>query len=428
MPSLCEVVPTTDRYRLLGYPADLAAHLVALGPAPLPRSGDNDWRTRFMSMVEESGLTGRGGAGFPAAVKLSTACFAGPGGTVVVNAMESEPASDKDKLLLLRSPHLVLDGAQLLAAATGARRVTVCVPEGREQVASAVVRAMAERTAARCAPATEQLVRPPDRFVAGEESALVGFVQRKLSLPSFRPDKGIPLRIGGRAALVHNTETLAHLAMIARVGPEAFRARGILEEPGTSLVTISGAVEQPGVVEVDRGTPLVDIVHRATPMPSRALLVGGYGGAWVGPDHFTTPYASLSLRAIGATAGVGVVWVLGDDACGLMETARLAYYLASQSAGQCGPCIYGLPAIADDLARLTRGDRDPNLMPRLDRRLGEVAGRGACRHPDGAVTLVRSALTVFADDVASHSRGTPCPHWKRPSRLRLPTSPTAVMS
>jgi NADH:ubiquinone oxidoreductase subunit F (NADH-binding) len=339
----------------------------------------------------------------------------------VVNAMEGEPASDKDKLLLIRSPHLVLDGAQLLAAATGARSVTLCVPEGRRHVVAAVRCAFEERRAAGCAPVPEVMVHPPDRFIAGEESALTRWVESGRSLPSFRPDKGVALQIGRRGALVHNAETLAHLAMIARTGPADFRARGLPEDPGTSLVTVSGAVERPGVVEIERGTPLLHIARRALPAgPPQALLVGGYGGAWVGPDHFGTPYASFSLRAIGAMAGVGVVVVLGPDACGLAETARIVSYLAGQGAGQCGPCVYGLPAIAGDLTRLARAEADSGLLARLDRRLREVDGRGACRHPDGAVRLARSALQVFAADVAAHAAGTPCAYGSRPSQLRFP--------
>jgi NADH:ubiquinone oxidoreductase subunit F (NADH-binding) len=419
--SASETIPTTGRYRVLGHPTDLAGHVAMLGPVPLPSRGARGWRESFVSMLEASGLAGRGGAGFPAAIKLAVAHAGGGGGTILVNAMEGEPASDKDKLLLMRCPHLVLDGAQLLAAAGGARRVTVCVPEGRDHVAAAVSTAMAERAATGYAPASEALVRPPDRFVAGEESALVRWVESGRSLPSFRPDKGTALRIGRRGALVHNAETLAHVAMIARIGPDAFRAHGLVEDPGTSLITISGAVEHPGVVEVDRGTPLIDLANRAAPTgPPQALLVGGYGGSWVDPAHFTTPYASLSLRAIGATAGVGIVIVLGQESCGLMESARIAHYMAGQSAGQCGPCVYGLPAIADDLTRLARGYVDPGLMSRLERRLREVDGRGACRHPDGAVNLVRSALSVFASDVGSHVHGAPCPHWNRPSQLRFP--------
>ena len=427
MPNASAALSITGSYRLLGHPTDLAGHAAALGPVPLPPAGGGGWRASFVSALEASGLCGRGGAGFPAAIKLAVASAGGPGGHVLVNGMESEPGSDKDTLLLIRSPHLVLDGAQLLAAASGARGVTVCVPAGRHQPAAAVARALDERVAAGCAPVAEVMVRPPDRFVAGEESALARWVESGESLPSFRSDKGAALRIGRRVALVHNAETLAHVAMIARTGPDAFRMHGLAEDPGTSLVTISGAVEHPGVVEVDRGTPLIDLASRAVPTgPPQALLVGGYGGAWVGPAHFPTPYASLSLRAIGATAGAGIVMVLGERACGLMESARIAHYLAGQSAGQCGPCVYGLPAVADDLTRLARGQADPGLLPRLRRRLGEVDGRGACRHPDGAVNLVRSALQVFAADLDAHVDGAPCPHWKRPSQLRFPDAVRAA--
>ena len=135
MPSVSEAIPTTGRYRLLGHPTDLAGHVATLGPVPLPSAATRGWREAFVSMLESSGLAGRGGAGFPAAIKLAVAHAAGRGGTILVNAMEGEPSSDKDKLLLIRSPHLVLDGAQLMAAATGARRVVVCVrrrpPAGR---------------------------------------------------------------------------------------------------------------------------------------------------------------------------------------------------------------------------------------------------------------------------------------------------------
>jgi NADH:ubiquinone oxidoreductase subunit F (NADH-binding) len=420
VPNASEALSATGRYHLLGHPTDLPGHLTTLGPLPVPGLRTREWREAFVSALEASGLAGRGGAGFPAAIKLAVAHAGGRGGTIVVNAMEGEPASDKDALLLTTVPHLVLDGAQLLAAACGAERVVACVPAGRDHVAAAAWLAITERVDRAYAPVPEALVRPPDRFVAGEESALTQWIESGRSLPSFRPDKGIALRLGRRAVLVHNAETLAHVAMIARHGTEAFRSHGMVEDPGTSLITVSGAVEHAGVVEVDRGTPLIDIASRGvlhdTP---QALLVGGFGGTWVAPQHFGTPYASLSLRTIGASAGVGIVVVLGPDSCGLAETARIARYMASQSSGQCGPCAFGLPAIAGDLSLLATGAADPDLLPRLTRRLEQVDGRGACRHPDGLVALVRSALAVFATDVDAHARGVPCAHRDRPTRLRF---------
>jgi NADH:ubiquinone oxidoreductase subunit F (NADH-binding) len=340
---------------------------------------------------------------------------------VVVNAMEGEPASSKDQVLSTRSPHLVLDGAQYLATLCGGDRVVICVPKDRVAVVAAVRHAMQERRAQRYARVREELAFPPDRFIAGEESALANWLESTQSAPVFRPDKGIPLRIGKRPALVHNAETLAHIALIARYGPGPFRARGMAEEPGTCLVTLSGAVTHSGVVEVDKGTPLWDIAQRSQPVePIQALLVGGYGGAWVAPGHFQIPYASIPLRTIGATAGVGVIVALGETSCGVAESARIARYLADESAGQCGPCVFGLPAIADDLTRLARGEGDEGLLPRLEGRLHQVNGRGGCRHPDGAVTLVRSALAIFSADVAAHRRGFPCSSWRKPTVLRFP--------
>jgi NADH:ubiquinone oxidoreductase subunit F (NADH-binding) len=374
--------------------------------------------------LESSRLGGRGGAGFPASIKVALGTSGRPGGTVVVNGMESEPASDKDKLLLTRTPHLVLDGAQFVAALSRAARIVVCVPSGHHAVSTAVSRAIAERVTMRYGRITEDVAHPPDRFVAGEESSLVNWLDTERARPIFRLEKGTPLQIGNRPALVHNCETLAHIALIARYGPEPFLARGLPSDPGTFLVTISGAVARPGVVEVDRGTPLWDIARRSAPTEAtQALLVGGYGGSWVGPAHFSAPYSTTSLREIGATAGVGVLVVLGTSACGLAETARITSYLAEQSAGQCGPCTFGLPAIADDMSRLARARVDPDLMARLERRLHQVQGRGACRHPDGAVGLARSALTVFIDDLRAHVRGEPCVHVTQPSSLRFPIAP-----
>jgi NADH:ubiquinone oxidoreductase subunit F (NADH-binding) len=420
-PSVSQAPPQGAVHRLLGQPNDLAGHIETHGPLTVWLGSSPSWQDALAASVEESGLAGRGGGGFPASIKLAVARAAGEGGTLLVNGMESEPASDKDKLLLTRSPHLVLDGAQYLAALCRATRIVVCIPVHRDGVAAVVAQAIAERSAAGYARVGEAIVRPPDRFVAGEESALANFVDRGVSLPLFRTDKSTALRIEKRPVLVHNAETLAHIALIVRHGPGPFRARGTAEEPGTCLVTISGRIAQSGVVEVDRGTPLRDIASLGRPVePAQALLVGGYGGTWVGPEHFATPYDSLSLRTIGASAGVGIIVVLGAEGCGVAESARIARYLAGQSAGQCGPCVFGLPAVADDLSELARGQVTAGLLPRLLRRLDEVSGRGACRHPDGAVNLVRSTLGVFANDIAAHAQGRPCPHVLKPTVLRFP--------
>jgi len=408
-----------------GGPADpgLAGHLDRHGPLTVPARRDAAWSEALLAEVAASGLTGRGGGGFPAAAKWEAVGRSGRRPVVVVNAMEGEPASAKDRALLAWSPHLVLDGAELVAALAGARSVVVCVADDRDASAPAVRVAVAERTAA--GSAREVTVRrPPARYVTGEESALVHWLERGDARPVLRVDKSVPLRLGRRPVLVHNAETLAQVALVARHGAAWFRGTGTVGAPGSTLVTVSGAVATPGVVEVALGTPVEELVRRCAPTgPPAAYLVGGYGGAWLSVDQGATPLEPAALARAGAALGVGIVVALGADSCGIAETARIARWMAGESAGQCGPCVYGLPALADDLELLAGGRADPGAIGRIDERARSVVGRGACRHPDGVARMVRSALAVFAGDAAAHAAGRPCPHRQAPSVLPFPAAP-----
>ncbi|HTW10485.1 MAG TPA: NADH-ubiquinone oxidoreductase-F iron-sulfur binding region domain-containing protein [Acidimicrobiales bacterium] len=400
--------PGTARLTRRGATA-YADHTAAHGPLPLPDRVGPAWQQWLLSAVERSGLTGRGGAGFPSATKMRLAASAA-GPVLLVNAMEGEPASSKDHYLLAVAPHLVLDGADLVAAAIGASRVIFCIPNDRRSAAAMVAAALADRRELAAAPCQPELALLEPRFVAGEESALAAAAAGKLGIPSFRPDKGVPLRFGRGAALVHNPETLAHTALIARRGPEWFRQLGADEVPGTCLVTISGAVARPGVAEVETGTPVRAIIDIAGTCDAvQAVLVGGYGGSWLGGNSLDVPYAPTPLRACGAVMGAGVFIALAPRACGWRETERVARFLAAESAGQCGPCVFGLPAIAADLGLIADGRADREVLDRLLARCDQVAGRGACRHPDGAARLVRSALVAFGADLRSHLSGAPCP-------------------
>ncbi len=222
-------------------------------------------------------------------------------------------------------------------------------------------------------------------------------------------DKSVPLRVGRQPVVVHNAETLAQVALIARHGPDWFRRQGTTEAPGSTLVTVSGAVEFPGVIEIEMGTRVIEILERAGVASALSgVLIGGYGGAWLDPSRLETPYAPGPLAAAGATHGVGILIALPDQSCGVAETARIARYMAGESAGQCGPCVFGLPALAGDLEQLWAGRADDGLIERIFQRSATVEGRGACRHPDGVVRLVRSALAVFGDDARAHASGRPC--------------------
>lgn len=394
----------------------LGEHLRLHGPPPAAAD------VPVVAVADAAGLRGRGGGGYPLAEKLR-AVVAATGRTrrpvVVVNGAESEPASRKDAVLLGRTPHLVLDGAALAAAAVGAREVVVWLHRGEAATSAAVRAAIGERAAAGVLGVRHRVVEGPPRYVAGEASAIAAFLSGGPARPRPTPPRVAQRGVDGRPTLVSNAETLAHLALAARYGADWFRAVGTPAEPGTTLVTVLGDVRVPGVVEIPVGTPLGAVVAAAGGPPdgrataaAAGVLVGGYAGPWLPADAaLAVPWSQAGLAAVGASAGVGLVAVLPAGACIVAETARLAGWLAGESAEQCGPCLNGLPALAGACRELAMGPAHraaaaPDLLRRW---AGMVDGRGACHHPDGVAGLVRSLLTAFPDEVARHAAGLPCP-------------------
>jgi NADH:ubiquinone oxidoreductase subunit F (NADH-binding) len=253
------------------------------------------------------------------------------------------------------------------------------------------------------------LVAVPERYLSGQESALVNFLSGAPGKPSFgaRPfERGVR----HRPTLVQNVETLAHLALVVRHGASWFRQLGTAETPGSALVTLSGAVCAPGVYEIEHGMPLGDLLD-STGVTEQltGVLIGGYFGSWQSaadaPGLLLDP---SRLAKHGASLGAGVIVALGVSACPVAETARVADYLAAETAGQCGPCVNGLGAIADTVQRLATGTAPATAESDLARWTSELPGRGACRHPDGASRFVASASRVFADAFRDHARHGPC--------------------
>jgi NADH:ubiquinone oxidoreductase subunit F (NADH-binding) len=384
-------------------PEWLDHHLSRLGPQPRPRR-------HLIDEVQAAGLRGRGGGGFPAGQKMAAVraqSRAGRAAVVVGNGVESEPASSKDRVLLCHRPHLVLDGLQLAGQLVGADRLILAL--SKDGQALRVIReAVIERRTRLANEIAVELVTSPGGFVAGEETALISWVAG--AAPKPRPVPPLPFERGvsGRPTLVHNVETLAHLALIGRFGVAWFRSRGLEDEPGTCLITLSGDVSRPGVFEVASGTPMLNLLRGAGwDESAQALLVGGYFGTWVAADAAARMrFCRADLEALGAAPGSGVVAVLAPSSCGVKEGARVLRWLAEQSSGQCGPCVLGLPAIAGAVERLANpASASEGLASQLLRWCDDVQGRGACHHPDGAVRLARSVLITFAQEVEYHLAG-----------------------
>jgi NADH:ubiquinone oxidoreductase subunit F (NADH-binding) len=368
----------------------LSDHLAAYGRLPVADA---------LELAEHVALTGRGGAGFPTAVKLRSVVAASRASrrvpVVIANAAEGEPAAGKDAVLLATAPHLVLDGLQLVARTLGADTLVLAAPQR-------ALPALAHHLAARPDLPAVRLHPAADRFLAGEETALVAAVAGGDPLPR---SKFPPIRergVEGRPTLVANVETLARLALLAR-GDAGAAARTLV----TRRIELS-RTPVVDVADVPLGARLGDVLRIDDGV--RAVLVGGYHGTWL-PAAVAREVRldRESLAAVGASLGAGVLAALPLSRCGVRETSRVVRYLAAESAGQCGPCLNGLPRIAAALDLLAHpGRADPGLLDDVARWCGLIAGRGACKHPDGSVRFIASSLQVFADELVRHRAGRCC--------------------
>jgi NADH:ubiquinone oxidoreductase subunit F (NADH-binding) len=307
---------------------------------------------------------------------------------VVVNGAEGEPQSKKDRFLMTTRPHLVLDGAFIGARVLRARRVILYVGERHSAARDSMLRALAQRSEPE--RSIVSFAAAPSRYVAGAEAAIIHFLNDGVATPINIPPYPFERGVEGAPTLVQNVETLAHIATLARTG----------EAPNTVLITLVGGVTRPGVLEVDSRTTIAEAINQSGGLTeaARAVLVGGYFGSWMQPDYAW----GLRLDPSASRLGCGVIGVLPSSRCAVCEVAAIMRYLAAESSAQCGPCFFGLRALADACTRIADQGSTPETLRRLQRWSAEVHGRGACKHPDGAVMFLSSALQVFADEFATH--------------------------
>jgi NADH:ubiquinone oxidoreductase subunit F (NADH-binding) len=398
----------TDLPRLLPrngqQPEDWHAHAARAGRLPY-----RDAPGRLIQDLQMAGLTGRGGAAFPVHRKLAAVLEAAQARrrppVVIANGAESEPASDKDATLLWLAPHLVFDGLQLAAEAVGADQAILYThADRRNDVGRRLRQALAERRGVGADRVPVELAEAPPRFLSGQETALVNHLGGGPAIPTFMPPRITERGLAGAPTLVQNAETLAHLALIARRGPRWFRQVGTKAEPGSMLCTIRRTDGVPRIAEVPLGAPLKSLLGDSR--GDGAVLIGGYHGTWVpAAEAAKLTLDNRSLDSVGARVGAGILITLPRDRCGLAETALVVRYLALESAGQCGPCLNGLPRIAAALAELASARPRRGTRADVERWAGLVTGRGACHHPDGTARFVHSALATFAAELDRHERG-----------------------
>ena len=353
----------------------------------------------LVDVLDASGLTGRGGAAFSTAVKVRAAHE--HGAHLVVNACDGEIGAVKDAHVVEHHLDELVHGARLVS---GARR--------RRQVRFAAHRG--SMTAATLSRAGLDVLEVPDRYVSSEETSLVSLSNGGLARPM---TKRRPFVMGGRdqggrrvpATVVLNAETVWRIAQVAEHGPEWFRSFGTPQEPGPRLVALTGAVDRPGVLDTEAGIPLAHLLDAARPARGwDTVVVGGLGGILLTAEEARgLTWSTHDLARFGGAVGPGVVDVLDPSGCPLDVVTSFLLYAAGESAGQCGPCMFGVPSVAEAWRRLVETPSRRELEA-VRAAAGLLPGRGACRFPDGVSRFAASALRVLEPHLAAHATGT-CP-------------------
>jgi NADH:ubiquinone oxidoreductase subunit F (NADH-binding) len=350
--------------------------------------------TNIAELLETAGLTGRGGAAFSTAIKLKAAKE--NGAELIVNVCDGELGAAKDAWIVAHHLHELIEGAALVAS--GRRpRIRYAAHRG-------------SRTAGLLATAGLPVLEVPHRYVSSEETALISLAQGGLARPM---TKRAPFVFGGRDSqgrkvpptVVLNAETVWRVSQIHRLGAEWFRSFGTSAEPGPRLVAVGGHVARPGMFEASAGVALTDLLDSAGGLPpnARHVGVGGLGGVVLtAAEAQSTIWDTPGMKRHGGALGPGIVTVWNPAECPIETAARMISYGAGESAGQCGPCMFGLPALAADWTDLAR---NPTGMGRdhLLLRLGQLERRGACAHPDGVARFAQSALRTLAPEFAAHA-------------------------
>jgi NADH:ubiquinone oxidoreductase subunit F (NADH-binding) len=364
----------------------------------------------LLGRIEAAGLRGRGGAGFPLARKLCAVRDAGQAAgrapVAVANGEEGEPGSVKDRYLLRRRPHDILDGLLIASHAAGAGQAYVYVSdaESAEVIAAAI--------GTRADPLPIEVVAVEHAYVAGEESAVVRRIDGGPALPTAKPPRPFERGVGGAPTLVSNVETLARLAAAMRG-----------ERTDRLLLTVSGAGLPPRLYEVPEGMPLGELVRHHLDAPLRGVMLGGLAGGIHSPAILRTPLSFDSLAAAGAALGCGAIHLIGPGGCPVAAVRDALSYLAGQSARQCGVCVTGTSRLAATMARAAQGAVTDADREALERWAVMLPGRGACGLLDAAARLAGSLAANFPGTLAGHAAGS-CPACAcEPGSIAVPVVP-----
>jgi NADH:ubiquinone oxidoreductase subunit F (NADH-binding) len=388
------------------------------GIAAAERMGPDE----IIARVYESGLRGRGGAGFRTGLKWRTVADnrspVAPT-TVIVNAAEGEPGTFKDRTILRRNPYVVIEGALIAARAVGADLVVIATKRAFSGEVDRLLAAVEDVELAGWSEGIDLSVfEGPDEYLYGEESALLETIDGRWPFPRVVPTfrRGLATNAGPDApvapALVNNTETLANVPRIVDRGPAWFRTTGTAESPGTIVCTVTGHTRQHGVGEVPMGTPLREVIESVGggPRPGRQIkaVLSGVANPILPAALLDTPVSYEGLAAAGSGLGSAGFVVFDDTADMSALAAGVARFLAVESCGQCLPCKLDGITLSERLTKVCASDAVIDDYELVLKRLGTVADRSRCYLATQQQAVVGSILEHFEGELTAHlSAGRP---------------------
>jgi NADH:ubiquinone oxidoreductase subunit F (NADH-binding) len=416
----------------------LAAYIATGGGAGLARARKMS-PAEVVQELQRSNLRGRGGAGFPTGTKWSSV-LRGDSGThyAVCNAAEGEPGTFKDRALMRANPYAVVEGLLIAGHTVAAESQYIATKSSYHREVDRLSGAVQEMIDAGWVDRQVNIVTGPDEYLYGEEKALLEVIEGKEPLPRWLPPflhglfasaqmgwesrvtDASPQEEAANPTLVNNVETLANVAFILGRGADWFRALGSAQSSGTVCCTVVGDVARPGVVEVEFGTPLRDVIDRCGGTdggrPVRAVF-SGVSNTVITADQLDTPISYEGFEAIGSGLGSAGFIVYDDRTCMVEVAAMLSRFLSVESCGQCPPCKLGTGAITEALARIVAGTGTDRDLSVISERLRVVTDGNRCFLPVEEQRLVSSIITTFQDDFVSHFDLGRCP---RPRQLPIP--------
>ncbi len=389
-----------------------------------------------LSAIAASGLRGRGGGGFPTAVKWRTVAENQRGAapaTVVVNAAEGEPGTYKDRAILLANPYRVIEGALVAAGIVGADRVIFAVKASDADVRERLVDAFGEVVAAGWMPSVDVTVAAgPDHYLFGEESALLEVLVGRQPFPRIAPPyrSGVEgpgedgtsagtrmasasSATGAAPTLVNNVETFANIPGIVVEGPEWFRSVGTEGSPGTIVCTVSGDCPTEGVGEFAMGTPLETVLRElggfSDPKSEIGFVLSGVANPLLTTDRLGVVLDYDAMRDAGGGLGTAGFLVFGPDRDPVAVIGGVSRFLAVESCGQCVPCKQDGVAMATLLEGVRTGAPEPDAVEQLTARAQTVSDEARCYLATQHGLVVSSLLEHFGDRVVAEAAPNPDP-------------------